>query len=231
MKNFIKYLIIIFSIGIPLGLLSSYFLEKHFNQPVSEKKPAPSVQIPINPGSCNRTQMYEMNPEFIRSISLIQQRLAEKEISYDFIEKYKNCFTIEYTKMEDYKNAEFIGDSTPNQLIIHVNKTLKASDDILISLLLFHEMSHAKQFVSSFNNESDIYYSCVDSEASAFAMEYIYFTTLNNEERISVTSRLGNLKSRFFYDFLKQSIPISNKSIAKCSSEYNDKKETTSCYT
>lgn len=233
MKKLVKYLFIIFLSGIMLIVLFSYTPLRRL---ISKYEVHPSIKtasVEQQPESfvCTRNNMYSIPPEFIRAMSLIRQRLTEKQIPTDFIDSYYTCLNIQYAKLDEYKNGEFAGpESDPNNLVIRVNESLKASDDLLLSMLLFHEISHAEQYIVYLQKNDQTIMSCLDAESNAFVKEYLYFATLNYEERLSVTSRLRNLKSHFFYDYLKENIPLSNRTNEICTSKYNDKKEIDSCY-
>ncbi|RJQ35784.1 hypothetical protein C4559_06435 [Candidatus Microgenomates bacterium] len=138
-----------------------------------------------NINECSRKTPYEMTPEFIRALSIIDQRAG-----MDNWNSFKNCLNIQYKNLKvKYPNTEgvFLFDksvSAPNSLQIYVDTTYQNYDDYLTAVLLIHEITHADQF---YHNSSK---SCIEKEVSAFFNELALFLKLNEEERNSLFSRM-----------------------------------------
>lgn len=146
-------------------------------------------------GVCTRTERYKNPPEFDRALSLIDQRLHEfdPEFSNRGIGNVINCLKVEYADDSQLEGSEgeFLfnqNKANSNLLLILVNKSYDKSDDLLTSVLLFHEMTHAIAYETSLQGHS---LSCVDNEVTAFTMQLMYVRSmLNQNERGSIISRV-----------------------------------------
>lgn len=144
---------------------------------------------------CNKPQPYSMNSEFDRALNHIAQRMdiTDKTGTYLSVAfQNRNCINIQY----DNENAVigsaegvFIeNDPTIQNLQILLSPTYQSLDDLSLSLVLVHELSHVGQYIDGINTDNEN--SCFDNEAEAFMTQAIYFNQLNEEERRSIYSRL-----------------------------------------
>lgn len=170
---------------------------------------AETLALPLRyPQLCNRMSPYPIAPEFKRAISLIQQRsLNVEQLPYgdakeimrfsSKIDQIYNCLNIKYALNEsDMGGAEgiflFSTTSTPDQLNILVSPEYESRDDLLTSLLLIHELSHAYDYsyeTMKLSVGDTSLPDCYQDEAYAFTNEYTYYLTLNDEERSSLYTR------------------------------------------
>lgn len=145
--------------------------------------------------SCNRSQPYIIDAEFERSLNHIAQRLNIT----DSLESYlalafqnKNCINIQYDDTSlTVGTAEGVfieNDPTIQNLMILLSPKYKSLDDLSLSLVLVHELSHVGQYIDSVNAKKEI--DCFENEAEAFVMQAIYYSQLNDEERRSIYARL-----------------------------------------
>lgn len=165
------------------------------SQPVNKEKP--------NSISCTRTTRLDNLPQYDRALSLIQQRLVvnlrkfkynNRAIFTSFPPELTNCIKVveeESTQLNDFEGYfKFNGsDIKSDYYPIVVNSKYVESDDVLIALLLTHEITHVQQYLDSINNIKS--FSCVDGEVEAFlASRRFYITGLNDEENRSVRNRI-----------------------------------------
>lgn len=137
------------------------------------------------------------------NISLIQQRLLVnlKRFKYNnraiftyFPPELTNCIKIveeNSTKTEDFEGYFTFNskDIENNYYPITVNSKYVKADDVLITLLLTHEITHIQQYIDLINNTKT--YSCIDGEVDAFmASRQFYISGLNDEEMNAVTLRI-----------------------------------------
>lgn len=146
------------------------------------------------PVVCPRKQMYDMEPEFSRAISLVSQRLP----SDNNAQTYKNCLNVRYaTSDEKMGTAEglfqFVPGQSPLKLDIIVSPKYQVKDDLLTAFLLAHEMVHANNYVLGLVQGKTV--GCFEDEASAFSQEALFLTKLNQEEINSLNGRLANSAS------------------------------------
>lgn len=163
---------------------------------------------------CSRDKPYAMSPEFTRAYSLLAQRFAqnpENKIANDYLEIYTkiyNCVDIKYANADTELNGAegvfyFTPNSTKDRLSILVSPKYQRYDDLLTSLLLSHELTHAWNFVNeTYKNEEPVK-RCYDDETSAFTAQFIYFfSMLNEEEKRSIVTRAISGLSPVTTDFL-----------------------------
>lgn len=147
---------------------------------------------------CIRPERYKMPDEFTRALSLIIQRSKESQIVSgkewgESIREISNCLNIQYAQSEDeIDNAEgvfyFRPGQSPKRLDILVSPKYRIKDDLVTSVLLAHEITHARQFVYELSfNETQI--SCFEKEAEAFNDQSFFLTLLNQEEMASINAR------------------------------------------
>jgi hypothetical protein len=150
--------------------------------------------------SCTRTKPFSLEPEFNKALDLLDQRSGREEhfdaktgASRGMYSRYfpalddRNCLNIFYSD-----NIPNIGDtaalfdsdnSTPNDIIIKVNKTYlnKDTDVLVMAMILAHELTHVDQL------DYDEYYgiktSCLDKETGAFIMQLKFLALLKPEEK------------------------------------------------
>lgn len=138
---------------------------------------------------CIKDAPYSRFPEFDRAISLLSQRLQAVGEGF-FLDEFINCVDIEYSDNIDAEGVFFFDSdvSSLERLVIHVNSSYKAVDDLTTAILLVHELTHANQYITYlYNNEPQ---NCIDQEVDAFYAQYIFVRTLNDEERSSILTRL-----------------------------------------
>lgn len=146
-----------------------------------------------NTNECSRTEPYSMPSEFQRARSLRKQRIneARQKIGMSKLnEDFYNCIDIEYKDLNK-ENAEgmfyFDQNSSLERLVIYVDSSYKAKDDLLTAILLSHEFTHITQLIRDEKAEE---LSCIEKEGEAFYNQLRFILTLNREERSSLYSRL-----------------------------------------
>lgn len=193
---------------------------------------------------CNRTSYYNIPEEFKRSISLILQRTTDEdklspENQEDEGKKKRGrigyCLDIQYSDLSN-ANAEGIfymdTDSKPDRLKIYVDQSYKHNDDLLTSIVLSHEITHALQYYDDLLGENNILFqskertpenNCYDKEIEAFMMQYVLLTSFNDEEIKSIIYRLQqNPYSNASYGNLIQLIQSIDKTHVTCGSYKSD---------
>lgn len=155
---------------------------------------SPEVIKSTDKVACERTNLYNMPPEFSRALSLIMQRYSQRSDPY--LETYKkmiNCVDVEYTDIHSSQaqtEGYFIFDednSSLGKLNIYVDESYANYDDLTTSFLIVHELTHARQYV-----EEQLYgkkVSCVNKEVYAFRQQLYFETYLNKEEQNSLVAR------------------------------------------
>jgi hypothetical protein len=164
-----------------------------------KEKVSPSTNQQVEQ-SCTRTKPFSLEPEFNKALDLLDQRSGREEhfdaktgASRGMYSRYfpalddRNCLNIFYSD-----NIPNIGDtaalfdsdnSTPNDIIIKVNKTYlnKDTDVLVMAMILAHELTHVDQL------DYDEYYgiktSCLDKETGAFIMQLKFLALLKPEEK------------------------------------------------
>lgn len=153
--------------------------------------------------SCTRTTRLDNAPQYDRALSFIQQRINENldRFIYNPMHLFKyfppqlvNCIKI----IEETPNGsnDFEGyftfngkDIKTDYYPIVVNSKYVQSDDVLIAMLLTHEMTHVQQYIDSVNNKTAL--ACVDSEVQAFLSTYRFFISgLNSKEGLLIWGRI-----------------------------------------
>lgn len=195
---------IIVFLAVVLSLLFFTFIKKSKNtNPKIE--PENSVKVDKStPLGCTRKTRLDNLPQYDRALSLIQQRLIvnQKRFKYNnralftlFLPELTNCIKVvekPFLKKDDFEGYfTFNGkDIKNNYYPIVVNSKYEQADDVLITLLLAHEMTHVQQYIDSVNRIKT--YSCLDSEVDAFmASRQFYISGLNNEEMNAVSLRIN----------------------------------------
>lgn len=158
--------------------------------------------------TCKREEPYDMEPEFDRAFSLIQQRFANvMDVTTEEVkglqEKAKkerssvlNCLSIEYSDLEElgaegvfFFNAR---ESNPQKLTIYVDNSYKNRDDLFTAMLLSHELTHVYQYNMSLLGKDT--QPCIEQEVQAFNNQLYFFETLKLEEKNSILSNLEDWK-------------------------------------
>lgn len=163
-----------------------------------------------DPVFCPRKQIYDMEPEFSRALSLIAQR-ASKDLSKDpeavgTFNEILNCIDIKYAANDDVMNSaeglfQFIPEQSAEKLTILVSPRYKIQDDIVTATLLVHEYIHAWNYVMDLASGTTT--DCYLNEATAFEAQSRFIVLLNPEEFRSVLARLATSPSvelRGIYD-------------------------------
>lgn len=132
--------------------------------------------------NCSRKEFYSNPSEFNRVLNYIKEREenSAKSPAYKYAPfpliptSILNCLSVEYINSREGLGAEgyFVFDpikANSNYLPIYVDNSYKNTDELLSSLLVVHELTHALQFV----NKSEL--SCIEKEVEAFYMQYIFF--------------------------------------------------------
>jgi len=157
----------------------------------------------FNKVGCNRKTRINNLPQYDRALSLIQQRLLvnQKRFKYNnralfiyFPPNLTNCVKIiekNSAEVDDFEgyftfNSE---DIKNNYYPIIVNSKYVKADDVLIALLLTHEITHIQQYIDSVNKINT--FTCIEKEVNAFlASRQFYISGLNEEEMNTVTLRI-----------------------------------------
>lgn len=148
-----------------------------------------------NDTSCKRLEMYPVSSEINRSLEHISQRMDITDSVDTYLAltyQYKNCLNIQYLDNKS-KNIGVEGvfiedDPTLQNLQIYLQNAYSNFDDLSISTILVHELSHAGQYIDEINTKNNV--SCFDNETEAFMTQAIYLNQLNDEERRSIYTRL-----------------------------------------
>lgn len=194
--------IILFTIFIVFLLTIGYLVGRR-----TQKNSSTNQSVKINQTQkCTRDTPYDKPLEFERALSLINQRTHEAESSgflkYSgepiLLRDWINCIDIQYANLDDIagEGAEgaFIFDNTSSldNLTIYVDDSYIKYDDILTSILIYHELSHVKSHI--YQTQSGNRIPCFENEVNAFSGQLLYITgLLNDEERNSLYSRLDNV--------------------------------------
>ena len=144
---------------------------------------------------CTRKTPFVIPAEFVRAISLIQQRYEESGIQ-ELIDRSKevgqmrNCLDIQYAKSDsELEGAEgvFVLDPSAqdDDLRVFVSPRYQAKDDLLTASLLSHELDHAETRASG----ADTIFSCYENEAWAFYAQMTFLDALAPDEELSIMAR------------------------------------------
>lgn len=144
--------------------------------------------------TCTRATRLENQPQYDRALSLINQRLSSTKLSTykQFPAGLTNCIEIieEITDKSSniegyfYLNSE---DIKSNYYPIVVNVRYQEADDVVIALLLIHEINHVQQYMDIQNGKTSL--SCVETEIESFLAQRDFWAYLNTEEAQSLLSR------------------------------------------
>lgn len=142
-----------------------------------------SVDDPSSATECIREEPYSIPPEFVRALSLINQRLYDSDYIYSSLFAF-NCLNITYgdTHSSDAEGYFYFDPESPaNNLKITVDSSYQSYDDYLTAILLAHELRHAYQLLEELEYPP-IIKSCYDKEVEAFEDELAFINSLNKEE-------------------------------------------------
>lgn len=150
--------------------------------------------------SCTRTTRLDNEPQYDRALSLIYQRISEaKGTKYKYFPpELTNCIKIIEEKIDESSETEgyFIFNSKDikiNYYPIIVNSRYQEADDVVIALLLMHEMNHVQQYINTQNGKTPL--SCIESEIESFLAQRDFWAYLNTEEASSLISRYNSDES------------------------------------
>lgn len=151
---------------------------------------------------CPRSTNYQMEPEFSRALSLIEQRYfanIQNTESKDIFNEITHCLDISYAKADtEMGGAEglfrFVPGQSPERLAISVSPRYKSTDDLLTAVLLSHEVTHAINYIVGLESGKPL--SCFEDEATAFTVEIEFLARLNKGEMSSLQTRLNTGESR-----------------------------------
>lgn len=143
--------------------------------------------------SCNRTTRLENKQQYDRALSLIYQRISEgigTKYKY-FPVELTNCIKIieEIDKSTDIEGYFILNneDIKSNYYPIIVNSRYQEADDVVIALLLIHEINHVQQYINTQNGNEHL--SCIEREIESFYAQQDFWPLLNSEEGQSILSR------------------------------------------
>ena len=143
---------------------------------------------------CKRSTPFALDNEFNRALDLIAQRL-DIENNYGTYWgnafNYRNCLNIQYSEESKKLGAEglfFSEDPKLQELKILMSPDYKVYDDLTISTILIHELTHVGQYINEKVNKVDS--NCFGGEAEAFTSQAIFLSSLNKEESRSIYSRI-----------------------------------------
>lgn len=144
--------------------------------------------------ACIREGMYDMPPEFVRALSLLNQRYSKKFPDSDY-SIYK-CLDVQYA---DLDNAEGLfsfdeNNSSLDRLTIYVDKSYLVRDDLLTAFLLAHEVNHANNYLVGLDRGGA--YPCYELESAAFMTQFWFLSSFNQEEIDSVVGRIATTDYR-----------------------------------
>jgi hypothetical protein len=144
--------------------------------------------------TCKRATPYVLDSEFNRVLDLIAQRL-DIENNYGTYWgnafNYRNCIDVQYSEESKKLGAEglfFAEDPSLQDLKILISPDYKTFDDLTISTILIHELTHVGQYINETVNKTKS--DCFGSEAEAFTSQAIFLSQLNKEEVRSIYSRI-----------------------------------------
>lgn len=157
--------------------------------------------------NCVRSAPYTIPSEFDRALSLIIQReeggSEDSRLFASSLYDIRNCLNIQYAQTEqDMQGVEgyftFDTNSTNDNLRIYISPKYQTKDDLLTSILLLHEISHAMFFVGK------LPYSCYENEAHAYTNQWAFMLLLNMEEKQSLVQRSKAYASSDIYNMFYQ---------------------------
>ncbi|HLD01954.1 MAG TPA: hypothetical protein VJC10_03685 [Patescibacteria group bacterium] len=169
--------------------------------------------------TCIREEAYDKPAEFERALSLISQRTYE---TYRDQPDYFNCVDIQYSDAVDAEGIFFFDSnvSSPERLVIHVNNSYRWMDDLSTSILLYHEIIHAQQYLDFLRLGEEV--GCIDSEVQAYMAQFQYTTTLNDEEKKSIVARLNEYEIvNNQFEIIKDLIRLRNQALVVCNNSGN----------
>lgn len=144
--------------------------------------------------SCTRITRLENKSQYDRALSLIYQRISEgigTKYKY-FPAELTYCIKIieeEIDKSSDLEGYFILNneDIQPNYYPIIVNSHYQEADDVVIALLLVHEINHVQQYMDIQNGKTPL--TCEEKEIESFLAQRDFFPHLNIEEIKSLNSR------------------------------------------
>ena len=143
---------------------------------------------------CKRSTPYVLDSEFNRAFDLKVQRLNVEKSNgtyWGITYNYRNCLDVQYYEKSEELGAEglfFAVDPTLQNLKIFISSDYKSYDDLTISTILIHELTHVGQYIDETINKTKS--DCFGNEAEAFISQTILLSQLNQEEVRSIYSRI-----------------------------------------
>lgn len=143
---------------------------------------------------CSRDEPYPNPAELTSAIALVEERIGSyldenspaKEIQ-DSTQNWLNCINARYKNLPEGLEGVFVFDENASldNLQIFVDTNYKNYTDLLRAMLLSHELRHVFQFLQFVATGQDK--SCVDKEVEAFLTQYLFFASLTESEKQSLT--------------------------------------------
>lgn len=171
--------------------------------------------------TCKRTAPYVLDNEFNRVLDLISQRMRVDSMRGSYLQdayNFRSCLNIQYSTQTKDLGAEglfFAEDPTLQNLKILVNPDYKNYDDLTISTILIHEITHVGQYVN--RKSRNIPYNCYRDEAEAFTAQTVFLNQLNPEEVRSIFSRIReNAKANPAFEILLEVFKTEGESYSAC---------------
>lgn len=217
-RKLLNVLVVIFAcVGFVfvVAKLRAYNVEKN----VSTNSSNQPADISSEEIFCPRKEPYEVEPEFERALGIIEQRAVgdvtekDRDRGYPWI----NCMHMQYADL-DSKYGEsvegvfhFDENSSLDKLEIYVDNSYKEKDDLLLAVLLAHEISHAWDYIEF--RKTGVKKDCVEGEVDAFYWQNYLISYFNQEEQMSVLSRINAYKKGFYRGNKRAEQAISNLSV------------------
>lgn len=146
---------------------------------------------------CLRLKPYDNPPETMRAYDLAMEKIKKALPEVPFLD-IKNCVFFEYTNLNE--EANFRGDiSKPDKLIIQLDHQYRNYDDLILSLIISHEIWHANEFLIKYFDESIKKTSCLESETGAFYTQLMFLSALKEEEIKSLSYRMPKTLNQMNY--------------------------------
>ncbi len=148
---------------------------------------------------CERSTPYAVEKEFDRALDLISQRLdVENNRGYGNTRAFdwRNCIEVAYSELNTEVGSEGLFlEEDPNlqHMRILINPSYKTFDDLTISTVLMHELTHVGQYTNKIITNKNDYSeeNCYFDEAQAFTGQALYLSQLNKEEVRSIVARIN----------------------------------------
>lgn len=191
--------LLIVAVGLGLLFLGIIIGQSNTGNPTSTQE----AKKPIDPTLqeiCSRESPYSLEPRFQRALSLIGERTdfnsgkAKSIMVGIFYPSIKNCLDVSYCPENQMQGAEglfYFSEkiSSKDKYKICVSNNYVQEDDLLTSVVLVHEITHAIQLAVEKAGGRTMEVDCFDLEAEAFSEEVYYATSLTQGELESLLTR------------------------------------------